>query len=41
MKTGGSQCNKEVLAKLSQAENIDNKEANPMWEALNKFKDLK
>ena len=38
---GGSQCNKEVLAKLSRIENIDNKEANPMWEALNKFKDLK
>ena len=38
---GESQCNKEVLAKLLQAENIDNKEANPMWEALNKFKDLK
>ena len=38
---GESQCNKEVLAKLLQAENIDNKEANPMWQALNKFKDLK
>ena len=38
---GESQCNKEVLAKLVQAENIDNKEANPMWQALNKFKDLK
>ena len=38
---GESQCNKEVLAKLSQAENINNKEASPMWQALNKFKDLK
>ena len=39
--TGESQCNKEVLAKLLQAENNDSKEANPMWQALNKFKDLK
>ena len=38
---GESQCNKEVLAKLLQAENNDSKEANPMWQALNKFKDLK
>jgi uncharacterized metal-binding protein YceD (DUF177 family) len=38
---GGPQCNKEVLAKLSQVENIDNKEANPMWKALKQFKDLK
>jgi len=38
---GESQCNKEVLAKLLQAENNDSKEANPMWAALNKFKDLK
>jgi|SRR5205809_2196071 len=37
---GGPQCNKEVLAKLSQAENI-NKEANPLWKALKQFKDLK
>jgi len=37
---GESQCNKEVLAQLSQTKNIDNKEANPMWEALNKFKDF-
>ena len=36
---GGSQCNKEVLAKLLQVEN-SKKAANPMWEALNKFKDL-
>jgi uncharacterized metal-binding protein YceD (DUF177 family) len=38
---GGPQCNKEVLAKLAQVENIDNKEANPMWKALKQFKDLK
>src|ERR1700759_5783231 len=37
---GEAQCNKEVLAKLSQAKDIDNREANPMWEALNKFKDF-
>ncbi|MBV9962938.1 MAG: DUF177 domain-containing protein [Parafilimonas sp.] len=37
---GESQCNKEVLAKLSQAENADNEKANPMWKALNKFKDF-
>jgi len=37
---GGSKCNKEVLAKLLQAKNTD-KAANPVWEALNKFKDLK
>lgn len=38
---GNSRCNQEVLAKLSQAENLKNSEANPLWEALNKFKDLK
>lgn len=38
--SGGTQCNKEVLSKLSQFENT-NKAANPLWEALNKFKDLK
>ena len=38
---GNSTCNEEVLAKLSQGENLNNTEANPMWEALNKFKDLK
>jgi len=38
---GNSTCNEEVLAKLSQAENLSNTEANPMWKALNKFKDLK
>jgi uncharacterized metal-binding protein YceD (DUF177 family) len=37
---GESQCNKEVLAKLSQTENTNNKESNPVWEALNKFKDF-
>ena len=37
---GGPQCNKEVLAKLSQTE-IKNKEANPMWKALKQFKDFK
>jgi uncharacterized metal-binding protein YceD (DUF177 family) len=38
---GESKCNKEVLAKLSQSENINSTEASPMWEALNKLKDLK
>jgi uncharacterized metal-binding protein YceD (DUF177 family) len=38
---GGSQCNKDVLAKLSQEKNIYNKEANPVWKALKQFKDLK
>ena len=38
---GNSLCNQEVLAKLLQVENLKNTEANPMWEALNKFKDLK
>jgi len=38
---GGPQCNKEVLAKLSNNENIDSENANPMWKALNQFKDLK
>jgi uncharacterized metal-binding protein YceD (DUF177 family) len=37
---GNTQCNQEVLAKLSQATETD-KAANPMWEALNKLKDLK
>lgn len=37
---GNSTCNEEVLAKLSQAINQNNEEANPMWKALNKFKDL-
>ncbi len=36
---GGTQCNKEVLAKLTHVES-DIKEANPMWQALNKFKDF-
>ncbi|HEY2726128.1 MAG TPA: DUF177 domain-containing protein [Parafilimonas sp.] len=38
---GGPQCNKEVLAKLKNIENINNKEANPVWTALKQFKDLK
>ncbi|MEO8711887.1 MAG: DUF177 domain-containing protein [Parafilimonas sp.] len=38
---GGTQCNKEVLEKLSQEEKIHKKEANPMWKALKQFKDLK
>lgn len=38
---GDSQCNKEVLAKLMQDENVNSKEANPMWKALKQFKDLK
>jgi len=38
---GGPRCNKEVLAKLSNNGNIDSKDANPMWKALNQFKDLK
>lgn len=37
---GNSQCNKEVLSRLSNEKNID-KQANPMWEALNQFKNLK
>jgi uncharacterized metal-binding protein YceD (DUF177 family) len=37
---GNTQCNQEVLAKLTQAKETD-KAANPMWEALNKLKDLK
>ncbi|MFT4152966.1 YceD family protein [Parafilimonas sp.] len=37
---GNTQCNKEVLAKLSQAKSAG-KSVNPVWEALNKFKDLK
>ena len=38
---GESGCNKEVLARLSSQVENNTKEANPMWEALNKFKDLK
>ena len=38
---GNSQCNQEVLAKLSNAESIIKQEANPLWMALKKFKDLK
>lgn len=37
---GNSLCNQDVLAKLVQAENEKNTEANPLWQALNKFKDL-
>jgi uncharacterized metal-binding protein YceD (DUF177 family) len=36
---GGSQCNKEVLAKLGQIES-HTKDVNPVWQALDKFKDL-
>ena len=39
---GGPLCNKEVLAKLGNIENINNNsEANPMWTALKQFKNLK
>lgn len=38
---GGSQCNKDVLAKLTGTETVINNEANPMWKALKQFKDLK
>ena len=38
---GGSQCNLEVLEKLRQMEEEVNKQANPMWKGLDKFKGLK
>lgn len=38
---GGPQCNKEVLARLAKIE-VNTKDAiNPMWKALEKFRDLK
>lgn len=37
---GESQCNKEVIAKLAQTEEKNNNKSNPMWKALNKFKDF-
>ena len=38
---GGPQCNKEVLEKLRQMEEEVNKQSNPMWKGLEKFKGLK
>ena len=38
---GGPQCNKEVLDKLRQMEEEVNKQSNPMWKGLEKFKGLK
>lgn len=38
---GGPQCNVEVLEKLREMEEEVNKQANPMWKGLDKFKGLK
>ena len=38
---GSPQCNVEVLEKLRQMEEEVNKQANPMWKGLDKFKGLK
>ncbi len=38
---GGEKCNKEVLDKLRQMEEEVNKQANPVWKGLDKFKGLK
>jgi uncharacterized metal-binding protein YceD (DUF177 family) len=38
---GGEKCNKEVLEKLRQMEEEVNKQSNPVWKGLDKFKDLK
>lgn len=37
---GKSLCNQEVIEKLNQMEAEVNKEANPLWKSLEKFKDL-
>jgi len=39
-KNGKSLCNQEVLEKLNQMEADVNKKINPLWEGLEKFKDL-
>jgi hypothetical protein len=36
---GGPQCNKEVLAMLKKMNVQENQTANPVWKALEKFKD--
>jgi len=38
---GGPQCNKEVLAMLKKMNAQDNQTVNPVWKALEKFKDKK
>lgn len=35
---GGELCNKDVLAKLKEMEEAINKETNPLWKGLDKFK---
>lgn len=37
---GGPQCNLEVLEKLKQMEDEAQKDRNPLWKGLDKFKDL-
>jgi hypothetical protein len=37
---GGPQCNKEVLEKLRKMEEEAGKDNNPVWKALDKFKNL-
>jgi hypothetical protein len=36
---GGPKCNKEVLAKLQQLKNNEEKKENPIWKGLDKFRD--
>jgi hypothetical protein len=37
---GGPYCNKEVLAMLKKLDVATNKQKNPLWKGLEKFKDL-